>query len=64
MSGTRKLQDYFVDLGVPVWERDEQLLVLGDDRIAWIPGHAVSAHAAVTADTRRILEIEVTDAPE
>ena len=64
MSGTRKLQDYFVDLGVPVWERDEQLFVLGDDRIAWILGHAVSAHAAVTADTRRILEIEVTDGSE
>ena len=64
MSGTRKLQDYFVDLGVPVWERDEQLLVLGDDRIAWILGHAVSAHAAVTADARRILEIEVTHASE
>ena len=64
MSGTRKLQDYFVDLGVAVWERDEQLLVLGDDRIAWILGHAVSAQAAVTADTRRILEIEVTDASE
>ena len=62
MSGTRKLQDYFVDLGIPVWERDTQLIVLGDDRIAWIVGHAVSGHAAVTARTRRILKIEVMNA--
>jgi tRNA(Ile)-lysidine synthase len=64
MSGTRKLQDYLVDLGVPVWERDAQVIMLGNGRIAWIVGHAISAHAAVTADTRRIVEIEVMNAPE
>jgi tRNA(Ile)-lysidine synthase len=62
MKGTRKLHDYFVDLGVPSWERDEQRVVVGDCGIAWIVGHAISACVAVTSATRRIIQIEVADA--
>ncbi|NIA16185.1 MAG: tRNA lysidine(34) synthetase TilS [Nitrospiraceae bacterium] len=62
MSGSKKLQDYFVDTGLPAPQRDAQLIVEAGDRIAWVVGHAISAHAAVTADTRRYLQIEVYDA--
>jgi tRNA(Ile)-lysidine synthase len=59
MSGTRKIQDYIVDIGLPASQRDAQLLLVAGGRIAWIVGHAISAHAAVTSQTRRFVEIEV-----
>ena len=62
MSGSKKLQDYFVDIGLPAPQRDAQLIVVAGDRIAWVVGHAISAHAAVTAETRRYVQIEVFDA--
>ena len=61
MTGARKLQDYFVDLGLSIAERDAQVILLAEGRIAWIVGRAISAHGAVTPRTRRVLEIEVSD---
>lgn len=63
MSGSKKLQDYFVDIGLPASQRDAQLLVVAGGRIAWIVGHVIDAHGAVTPDTGPVIEIEVTDAP-
>lgn len=62
LSGSKKLKDYFIDLGMPVTQRDVQVLVVGERGIAWVVGHAVGAGAAVTAETRRFVEIEVDDA--
>jgi tRNA(Ile)-lysidine synthase len=62
MKGSKKLQDYLVDVKLPVHRRDDLLLLVAGDRIAWIVGHAISGHAAVTAETVRILEVEVADA--
>ncbi len=46
-TGTRKLQDVFVDAGVPAKERDRiPLLFCGGD-LAWIPGYRVSRRVAV-----------------
>lgn len=64
MNGTRKLKDYFGDLGLPPHERDRTLLVVSGDQIVWIAGHAVAQHAAVKSDTTHIAQIEVLDAPE
>ncbi|GMU92824.1 MAG: tRNA(Ile)-lysidine synthase [Candidatus Hydrogenedentota bacterium] len=62
MRGTKKLQDYFVDEHVAQFRRDTVPLVVSGDRIVWVVGHAPSADAAVTARTRRILQIEAEDA--
>lgn len=62
MTGTKKLKDYFIDIGLPACQRDAQLLVVAHGRIAWIVGHAIAADVAVTPQTRRLLEIEVTHA--
>ncbi len=59
MTGTRKLKDYFIDLGVPAPQRDTQPLLVVQGRIAWVVGRACSAESAVTSYTRRIVEVEV-----
>ncbi|MFA6242375.1 MAG: tRNA lysidine(34) synthetase TilS, partial [Candidatus Hydrogenedentales bacterium] len=61
---TRKLKDYFGDLGLPIGERDRLPLIVTEESIVWIVGHAVSADAAVTQHTKRYIEIEVHDATE
>ncbi len=61
LGGTRKLKDYFGDLGLPPHERDGALLVVAGGEIVWIVGHAVSEHAAVTSRTAQVAQIEVLD---
>lgn len=64
LGGTRKLKDYFCDLGIPAAQRDRKLLLVADGEIVWIVGHAVSAKAAVTDRTASWVEIEVVDEAE
>ena len=64
MTGERKVQDYFVDLGVPKNERDHVPIVETEGRIVWIVGGAMDAHFALTETTRAFVEMEVTDAAE
>ncbi len=59
MSGTRKLKDYFNDLGLSRAERDRQLLVQSEGEILWVVGHAISRTAAVTEETESWIEINV-----
>lgn len=46
-SGTRKLQDIFVDARVPREERDRWPLVFAGEKVAWVPGIALDADAAI-----------------
>lgn len=64
LNGTRKLKDYFGDLGLPPHERDRVLLIVSGGEIVWIAGHAVAHHASIKSDTTRVAQIEVLDAPE
>jgi tRNA(Ile)-lysidine synthase len=64
MTGSKKLKDYFIDLGMPASQRARQVLVMAEERIVWVVGHAIGAQAAVTDRTTRFLEIEVHDAIE
>ena len=61
MSGSKKLQDYFVDQGVPAVLRDREQILTAAGRILWVVGRAIDAYAAVTTSTQRWLEIEVSD---
>ncbi len=60
MTNSRKLSDYFIDLGVPVPERDRVPILFTPRGIIWIVGYIPSATAVVGPLTRRIVEIEVT----
>ncbi len=64
MTGRKKLKDYFTELGLTPSDREKQLILTGDGEIAWVIGHGVSAHVAITPATRRLLEVHVEDRPE
>jgi tRNA(Ile)-lysidine synthase len=61
MRGTRKIQAYYTDEGIPAPDRDRHPLIVDDDGILWVTGHAAAARAAVTRETRNFLVIEVSD---
>ncbi len=64
LNGTKKLQDYFVDRGVPGPSRDRVPLLTAGDAILWVVGHVPSAAAAVTEKTSDLVQVEVRHAGE
>lgn len=63
LGGSKKLGDYFTDLGVPIWRRENALVIVAAGGIAWIVGGAMDGRFAVTAATRRVLEVTIEAAP-
>ncbi len=64
MTGSKKLKEYFVDIGVPATRRDREILLIANGLIAWVVGHGIAASMAITQETRRTIEVRVTDASE
>ncbi len=64
LNGTKKLQDYFVDRGVPEPLRDKVPLLTAGGTILWVVGHVPSVDAAVTDETENLIEVEVRHAGE
>jgi tRNA(Ile)-lysidine synthase len=64
MTGSKKLKDYFIDVGVPAGQREAQVLLTADTEIVWVVGRAIGSMGAVTTGTTRFVEVEVSDALE
>ena len=56
----KKLKDYFIEQKIPREQRDRIPLLASGSRIFWIFGYRISADAKVTADTKRVIRIDVT----
>lgn len=63
MTGSKKIKDYLIEIGLPMTQRNALPILVGNGRIAWIVGYAISDHAAITPNTTRVVEIEVLDKP-
>ena len=55
--GERRLKTFFIDAGVPRWERSRIPLLEADGEIIWVAGLRRGRAAPITEDTRRILEV-------
>jgi tRNA(Ile)-lysidine synthase len=64
MRGSRKLKDFFIDVGMPRPRRDRHPLLVDDAGILWVVGYAVDGRAAVGPDTELAVEVTATPAPE
>lgn len=61
LSGHKKLQDILVDAKVPRAQRDRLPLVVdGDDRVVWVPGHVVSEDFRSSGGGNGVILLEVT----
>ncbi|HHV15724.1 MAG TPA: tRNA lysidine(34) synthetase TilS [Gelria sp.] len=57
MQGTKKIKDFFIDLKVPLTQRDRIPLLVADQTIYAVLGFRIAQEAAVDETTRRILLI-------
>jgi tRNA(Ile)-lysidine synthetase-like protein len=55
MSGSKKLQDIFVDAKIPRGERDALAVIATEDDVLWIPGLRRSRLYEPTERTRRVV---------
>jgi len=65
LGGTRKLKDLLIDVHVPRrWRDGVPLLVDASDRILWVVGHRLAEGVRITAETRRVLCLQLQKTPE
>jgi hypothetical protein len=58
------LQDIFSDLKLTPEQKSRQLMVVSGESIVWVVGRMVAAQYAVGPETKRVIEIEVSDETE
>ncbi len=57
--GRKKLKAYFRDEKIPAAQRESLHLLADGDHILWVPGHRISEGYKVTAETTRILKVQI-----
>lgn len=63
-KGTKKLQDFYVDVYVPKSWRERVPLVVGRRGVAWVVGHRIAHWARVSSETERVLKVEFKQADD
>ena len=58
LGGSKKLQDFFVDLKIPRWRRRFTPLLLSGDQIAWVVGFRIDDRFKVMEETQEVLKVE------
>ena len=58
-TGTKKIQDLFVDLKIPKDKRDNIEMAAADSEILWVAGYRYSSRYKVTADTKNTQTVEI-----
>ena len=59
MTGTKKLQDFFVDEKIPKSLRDKIPILTDEDKILWIVGYRMDDRAKITEETKKQISIKV-----
>jgi len=57
MKGRKKLSDYFIDLKINRFDKENMLVVVSEDQIIWVVGQRIDERFKVTEGTRRVLEL-------
>ena len=60
MKGSKKVKDIFMDLKIPIDERDEIPILCFDNEVAWIVGYRVSEKFKITNETKKVIKITAT----
>lgn len=54
----KSLKDYMIDRKIPKGERDSLPLLAEGSHVVWLVGHRISEHYKISADTKRILQVQ------
>ena len=59
MKGSKKVKDYFIDLKIPLEQRERIPLLMDKDKVVWIVGYRIDQRFKVDKDTRAILKVKI-----
>lgn len=59
MNGNKKIKDIFIDLKIPLEERNKKLIIADDENILWLEGYRINDKYKVSAATKKILTISL-----
>ena len=62
MKGSKKVKDFFIDLKIPLEQRERIPLLMGKDKVVWIVGYRIDQMFKVDKDTRAILKVKIRKA--
>ncbi|HUI30418.1 MAG TPA: tRNA lysidine(34) synthetase TilS [Candidatus Acidoferrales bacterium] len=58
MKGHKKISDFLVDQKIPIYQKNNVLVLSGKDGIIWVCGLRVDDRFKITEKTRRVLKLE------
>lgn len=59
MNGKKKISDYYTDLKLSRFEKEAQWLMFSGEELCWVVGRRLDDRYKVTANTKKILEINL-----
>jgi tRNA(Ile)-lysidine synthase len=61
MTGHKKIKNFFIDLKVPSEKRAFTPILTSGDKIVWVCGYRIDERFKVTAQTKRILKVTISE---
>lgn len=61
MKGEKKVSDFFIDEKIPVHLKSKQLLLISEDKIAWIVHHRLDDRFKITDTTTKVMRIQIEE---
>lgn len=61
MKSNKKIKDIFIDMKIPVEERDKKLIITDDSNILWVEGYRIHNNYKVSSSTKKILNIIISE---
>lgn len=59
LIGTKKIKDFFIDLKIPLSQRDVIPLIVDKEKIVWVVGYRIDDRVKITDNTKNIVKIKI-----
>lgn len=59
LTGTKKIKDFFIDLKIPLSQRDVIPLIVDKEKIVWVVGYRIDDRVKITNNTKNIVKIKI-----